>query len=495
MAAAGTAGYAQDLVTAIKILNRGIGDHVAYGPLPNILLNGCTDEATVRTALEIGCWATHAFRGSDVLLHNSFRLVEEQFMVRGEGGLQTDYRCRLRLPTDGHSPGNTCTWSSGEWGQFSREIRPPSIQEERAMVEAIVEELRGKMAVDLCPEPIVDRWPALAASASGATGGCYLLVGSIHASKVGAALQRAGHEVDVIHRPNWRAVKIGQRCNVSELAEAVREKLKEKKYDIVCFLILDNNFYMALTEEGTTIPARRGDDCTYHMDGDLTVISKTAQHSLFNNLRPLLDACGGKSFILASPIPRYLYQGCCQDAEHMAKELMESLKDGARSLRDFLFTAGYKNGRILDSCRSLKDGETMWTDDPVHPTEAAYEKLAESVGMVAANIRPSGNKRRRDSLNSEQVAVGRKGGGGGGASGSGGGGEEDNSGGGKYYRDHGTYSGDHGGGSRSKRAGGQGVSGGGGYSTGGDGGRRGSSRGGGGRTYGGSSGPRGGRRF
>jgi CTP:molybdopterin cytidylyltransferase MocA len=73
------------------------------------------------------------------------------------------------------------------------------------MVEAMIEELREKMAIDLCPEPIVDRWPALAANASAATGSCYLLVGSSHTSKVGAALQQAGHVVKVIYQPNWRA--------------------------------------------------------------------------------------------------------------------------------------------------------------------------------------------------------------------------------------------------------------------------------------------------
>jgi hypothetical protein len=272
--------------------------------------------------------------------------------------------------------------------------------------------------------------------------------------------------------------------------------LKERKFDLICFLILNNNFYMAWTEEGTTILERRGDDGTYHMDGDLTVISKTAQHSIFNNLRPLLDACGGKSFILASPIQRYLYRGCCQDMEHMAncrdpgftKELVESLKDGARNLRDFLFTAGYKNGRILDSCRSLRDGEAMWTDDPVHPAVAAYEKLAEGVGMVAANIRPGGNKRRRDSLNSEPVVVMKPG---------------KQSHGGSNYRDCDNTDGDDGdyhmggggpGGSRgANRGGGLGVVSGG--RSGDGGGRSGGSRGGGSRAFSGSSGPRRGRRF
>jgi hypothetical protein len=39
----------------------------------------------VRTALEIGSRAVHAFHGSDALLHSSFGLVEEQYRVRGNG--------------------------------------------------------------------------------------------------------------------------------------------------------------------------------------------------------------------------------------------------------------------------------------------------------------------------------------------------------------------------------------------------------------------------
>jgi hypothetical protein len=57
MAAAGTAGYLNDLAEAIRFLRKELGDHVLYGPLPNIMLNGTEDEATLRTNLEVGAWA------------------------------------------------------------------------------------------------------------------------------------------------------------------------------------------------------------------------------------------------------------------------------------------------------------------------------------------------------------------------------------------------------------------------------------------------------
>jgi hypothetical protein len=63
------------------------------------------------------------------------------------------------------------------------------------------------------------------------------------------------------------------------------------------------------------------------------------------SLRPLFVACGGKSFLVST---------------------LKGLKEGARSFRDFLFTAGYKNGRVVDSCRSLRE---VWDLDPVHPLD------------------------------------------------------------------------------------------------------------------------------
>jgi hypothetical protein len=86
MVAAGTAGYAQDLILAIQYLRRTLGDHLLYGPLPNILFNGATDEELIRTNLEVGAWAKYAFIHSDALCADSFKILEKSMLGRGRGG-------------------------------------------------------------------------------------------------------------------------------------------------------------------------------------------------------------------------------------------------------------------------------------------------------------------------------------------------------------------------------------------------------------------------
>jgi hypothetical protein len=68
---------------------------------------------------------------------------------------------------------------------------------------------------------------------------------------------------------------------ITELADEIRCKLREKPIDNVVFSVLDNNIYMAMMKEGST-----------------------TKHSLFNTLRSLFNACCGKKFALATPLPR-----------------------------------------------------------------------------------------------------------------------------------------------------------------------------------------------
>jgi hypothetical protein len=99
MAATGTAGYISDLLAAIKFLRSNVGDHLVFGVLPNIMLDGCSDPATVCTVIEVGRWAQVYFKNCDSLLSNSLDLAEREIKGRGEGGLQSGFRRRLRLPS------------------------------------------------------------------------------------------------------------------------------------------------------------------------------------------------------------------------------------------------------------------------------------------------------------------------------------------------------------------------------------------------------------
>jgi hypothetical protein len=83
------------------------------------------------------------------------------------------------------------------------------------------------------------------------------------------------------------------------------------------------------------------------------------------------------------------------------QQLTEDLKATAGNFKDFLFTHGFKNGKVVDpliNLRSMQNNE-IWGKDPVHPKEAAYDKIVEGVLRVASTLEEAGKKRRRtDSL-------------------------------------------------------------------------------------------------
>jgi uncharacterized membrane protein YgcG len=381
MAAAGTAGYINDLLAAIKILRSNVGDHLVFGVLPNIMLDGCSDPATVCTAIEVGRWAQVYFKNCDSLLSNSLELAEREIKGRGEGGLQSGFRRRLRLPSSPACVSMTTYEVGGESEAISATIRPPTRHEEAAVISSIITEAREKLAVDLDPAPSFDRWLPVA-SRQDDDQCSFLVIGSSHAGKLAAALTRKGHRASMVYEANWRVF----RNNATFLADTVKERMAAEQFDYIIFALLDNSIYHALAENGDMLPPCRGIDGTFHMHGDLVVCSKLAQHSLFKAVRPLLDCAKGKGAALMAPLPRYILNACCGDDDHMpnraaadfSQQLKTELRGVAANLRDFLYTGGYRNIKVLDPGSAFRgwEDDQLWGEDPVHPREAAYDLLA-----------------------------------------------------------------------------------------------------------------------
>jgi hypothetical protein len=145
---------------AIRYLKRSLVDHLLYGPLPvpNLLLNGCSDAVVLRTCVEVAHWAAAVFKDSPVLVSNSFRLVEQHLADRASGEMQSGHEYTLRMPTlDGN---NLLPYTSGGWDNIPSRIIDCSAKREKEVVEMIAEEAREKLAIDLDEHPIVDRWPS-----------------------------------------------------------------------------------------------------------------------------------------------------------------------------------------------------------------------------------------------------------------------------------------------------------------------------------------------
>jgi hypothetical protein len=190
------------------------------------MLNGCEDPITIRSCIEVGRWAAIAFRDNSVLLDRSFALAERQLRARGTTGLSTAHDHTLRLPlvdnTDNRGNRNNnnrhrkimVTSPSGDFWPAS--VAVASVSDEQNFVNCIMSEVRDNLAVDMDPEPKVDRWPEVSERNQGGTPiKKFLLVGSSHVTKLASALRKTGTQAEVIYQANWRI----KRTSVMDMTE------------------------------------------------------------------------------------------------------------------------------------------------------------------------------------------------------------------------------------------------------------------------------------
>jgi hypothetical protein len=83
--------------------------------------------------------------------------------------------------------------------------------------------------------------------------------------------------------------------------------------------------------------------------------------------------------------------------------LSRELKEVAKRLRDFLFTTGYKQVKVLDPAVSWRGKKTdeLWGEDPVHPNKEAYKLMAQ--GVISFNIGMESGAKKRARTNSMET--------------------------------------------------------------------------------------------
>jgi len=177
-----------------------------------------------------------------------------------------------------------------------------------------------------------------------------------------------------------------------------------------CF---DNIAYMARSEEGGDLPVVQFANGEYHVVGDLVLVGKERLLMYFKNALPIFKLLEGRNVIFLTPLPRYMYTGCCASPEHAPNRVMdeafeESLRKGLSEMRshfkDFLFTNNIRNFKLLNPglCVPEKDedGEPLWGEDPVHPLYGGYERIADLIVKEAETFGARGQKRPGESAES-----------------------------------------------------------------------------------------------
>ena len=228
-----------------------------------------------------------------------------------------------------------------------------------------------------------------------------LVIGGSHAGYTGDVLEERGYEVIRSCKPGVRIIKPVIATMVKDVAEKVT-KIGPEDYVIV--QALDNTAYMGRSEEAGDLPIRRLPNGKYHVDGDLVIANYERQKMMFNALEPVLRLLDKRNVILLTPMPRWLYRGCCRDPEHapnrrherFEETLRSDLSNFRKSFKNLCFTSNLRF-KILDPSPLLtlvdEDGQEIWGEDPVHPRSIGYHRIVDLIESETASSGGRGQKR------------------------------------------------------------------------------------------------------
>ena len=380
----GISAYAEELSAVCRRLNSFFNGSIYCLPCPFIMCAPCTDPELVRATAELVSWLGNIL-GREV----NYTPVAMELCARKilESDLPTapSSSRRLLLPVSLTTP------LKKKWAVSASNLPSgacaASSDSEQEIVGALLNELNARLALYLDTKVSFDRNPAAPATRPER----FIVVGASHASRTADCLSACGASVVKLTVPGWRIT----RPKVADMAVRLKDALVEEGEECtVIYEMFDSNFFLARTEEGGLVPICKRAAGGYHVDGDLVFAPKELQHAVFCDAKPLLEAAGNRRRIIVSPIPRYLLLGCCEDPAHVGNLSNKDYRAGLeaavfecrKNIKDFCFTQGIRNVRVVGPWPALKAlGDEIWMDQ-VHLTPQGYSVVANLVMEAVADL-------------------------------------------------------------------------------------------------------------
>jgi hypothetical protein len=390
LANVGVEQYARDLVAMETKIKEKYGHETVFQPLPPILLGGTDNSNLIRSLFELSMWVEFYYEGDNSLERTNI-LSRAILMELGKGEISNIEMRRYSLPANS-SKQATRVWASG--GQDSRAV-PCTISAlthsmEAKFVNGLVEEIRAKMALDLDPQPIIDR--ALGEQTRPRRKVDVLVVGAANAPLLATALRAKGKTCDVLTSKTWSI----SRASAEHVAGQVKAVIQSEDPELIVMQLMDTSSFYVRKEDGSRHLPRPGPDGSLHLEGEVVVCTRDIQQEHLRSLRPMFDAVGKKKCVWVAPMMRYVVAGCCEDASHAPNrrdrycmdEMETQLDSFKRGLKDHIHGLNKKNIKVADPSLDLRgmSPEDIWGTDPVNPTTAAMNKIADGVILMASKL-------------------------------------------------------------------------------------------------------------
>jgi hypothetical protein len=380
-----------DLLKASNKIQAATGKETIVQPLPPIFLGGTTNAELIRSTFELMEWSKEYYGLDDSYLDDGHVTASAILSSQQEGEPRVVDLRRYSLPANKNSS-SMRVWASG--GK-ERKALPCSVKAltptaKKEYLDSLIGELRARQALQLDLEPTLDR--VIYSSTKVKRHIDIMVVGSSNASKLVDALIAKGKSVMLVMEPHW----VINRQSVDQLATRMHRELQHTDPDITVLQFLDNSCFFARRDDGSRILPIMMDDGRYHLPGEIVVCSQETQAEQFRLLKPIFNALDRRNALCIGPMPRYVVAGCCEDRSHAVNRRDDDYRENMsiqldayqRGLKEYLFSTGIKNIKVLDPSRDLRglSREEIWGSDPVHPQAAVYRNIANGVLKMASNI-------------------------------------------------------------------------------------------------------------
>jgi hypothetical protein len=189
--------------------------------------------------------------------------------------------------------------------------------------------------------------------------------------------------------------------------------------DILLIDPLSNSTFCGTDPEGNLIdPQKIGN--VWHIPGELSLRPKPYLKNVMGHLKKITESCPDSKIILMVPIPRYVYAKCCNQLDHITNFVdpdFQKITAEIEKVSDMLtawLQSGPAPGLLVDFRAATDapdvgladltvDSQSIWQpQDPVHPTQALYARLAESIyaSLVELDTPNTGGAPKRPRLES-----------------------------------------------------------------------------------------------
>jgi hypothetical protein len=394
-AAVGTAEYTAEFVrSAGRLRGAFMGGVTVLHGIP-FLIGGTDNTAAIRAMAEIEHWVSITAPGTDEISATRAAFMDT---LRTSTPTSTVQHI-IRLPSSQTCTEKTTFVTTG-FDNLKTAVEPITEDEEKHLLNLLIEELNSLYPVNLCTDIVSDRFleeDVFDDSALDRTD--LVLIGGSHLSNVAKNINQEHWKITDLTRP-------GLRINSDSVLKLV-EKIHELANDIdldsatVILQVFDNSVYMAGGPGGVKWLPSKDRGGTYHIDGSLVVADKAAVKDLVHQFAPVLKALGNSRKLVMTPLARYWVAPCCGDPAHTVNyrtvgflpRLGDAIAGLRDSIRDALFVKKVPNFRVLCPNRIIGVGKrkqdpsdeeaakaaALWGSDPVHPTSAAYRLIAETL--------------------------------------------------------------------------------------------------------------------